>query len=310
MVEGHRILVGTSRFLQEQGVEATALGQKQAELEDQGWTAVLVAADGGVLGLIAIGDTLKEDAGYAVAKMKAEGFEPVMITGDNWRTARAVAAQVGIDQVLPNEKANEVRKLQQQGYRVAMVGDGINDPPALMQADVGIAIGAGTDIAIESADIILVGEKLSSVVDAYHIGRNSFTKTVQNVSLAFFFNGVGVPAAMTGFVHPVWAMIAMAASVTVVLLNSFGDRVISLPSFLSLPRWQRRKERGALTLQVPSMHCEGCAEAVETAVKDVPGVEAVAVDLTRKSVTVDYEDGVAVEDDVRKHITEAGHTVG
>ena len=148
-----------------------------------------------------------------------------MITGDNWRTANAVAAQVGIDQVLaevlPSDKANEVRKLQKSGYRVAMVGDGINDAPALMQADVGIAIGAGTDIAIEAADVVLIGDRLGGVVEAYHVGKSSFTKTVQNVSLAFAFNGIGVPAAVTGYVHPVWAMVGMAASITVVLLNSF-----------------------------------------------------------------------------------------
>ncbi len=162
-----------------------------------------------------------------------ELVEAVMITGDNWRTARAVAAQVGIDRVVaevpPNEKAEEVRAIQRRCGRVAVVGEGINDTPAVMQADVGIAIGAGTDIAIESADIVLVGESLGGVMEAYRIGRNSFAKTVQNVALAFAFNGIGVPAAVTGLVHPVWAMIAMAASVSVVLLNSFGDRLVRIP---------------------------------------------------------------------------------
>ncbi len=162
--------------------------------------------------------------------MKAAGLKPILITGDNGRTARAVAAAVGIEQVLaevlPNEKAQNIRELQAQGYRVAMVGDGINDAPALMQADVGIAIGAGADIAIESSDVILVGERLTAVVDAYHIGRSSYRKTVQNLMLAFAFNGIGVPLATTGLVHPVWAMVAMVLSVSTVLVNSFGGRLI------------------------------------------------------------------------------------
>lgn len=245
-VGGRRVLVGTARFLQEQGVDTGQLAEWQVGLEERAQTVVLVACGGDAMGLIAIGDTLKDDAGEAVARMKVNGLAPMMITGDNWRTARAVAAQVGIDQVLaevlPKEKADWVRELQQKDERVAMVGDGINDAPALMQADVGIAIGAGTDIAVESADIVMVGDKLGGVVEAYHIGRSSFTKTVQNVALAFAFNGIGVPAAVTGYVHPVWAMIAMAASVTVVLANSFGDRVISLP------RWRKREESNLLGL--------------------------------------------------------------
>ncbi|HID74965.1 MAG TPA: HAD family hydrolase, partial [Planctomycetaceae bacterium] len=145
-------------------------------------------------------------------------------------TARAVAQRVGIGEfraeVLPQDKTEAVRAWQRQGYRVAMVGDGINDAPALMQADVGIAIGAGTDIAVESADVVLVGDRLGAVVDAYQIGKESYKKTVQNLILAFSFNGIGVPLATTGLIHPIWAMIAMAASVTTVLANSFGGQLL------------------------------------------------------------------------------------
>ena len=306
-VDGKQVIVGTSDFLQEQGIKTAALDKKRIELEEQGKTVVLVAAGSEMLGMLAIGDTIKEDAQEAIERMKTEGLEPVMITGDNWRTARAVAAQVGIDhvlaEVLPNDKADEVRKLQRQGYRVAMVGDGVNDAPALMQADVGIAISAGTDIAIESADIVLVGDKLGSVVDAYHIARTSYTKTVQNVSLAFTFNGIGVPAAVTGLVHPVWAMIAMAASVTVVLLNSFGDRVISLPHF------RRAKERHTLILKVPSIHCKGCGATIEAALKRLRNVETVEVDIPEKTVIVVYRDGQGMENTIHKGIIRAGHTV-
>jgi P-type Cu+ transporter len=241
VVDGRHVLVGTARFLKEQGVDAGILRDRQAPLEERGQTVVAVAVDREAIGLLAIGDTVKDDAAGAVASMRDAGMELVMITDDNWRTARAVAADVGIErvlaEVLPEEKAAEVRTLQQAGERVAMVGDGINDAPALTQADVGIAMGTGTDIAIESADVVLVGDRLGGVVESYRIASRSYTKTVQNVALAFAFNGIGVPAAVTGLVHPVWAMIAMGTSVTVVLLNSFGDRM------LTVPRLRRRAAR-------------------------------------------------------------------
>ncbi|MBX6763590.1 MAG: cation-translocating P-type ATPase [Rubrobacteraceae bacterium] len=230
-VEGHRVAIGNPRFVEGEGVELEGARRKLEELQAAGNTVVALAVDGEPAALIALADRIKDDAVEAVERLKAAGLEPVMLTGDNERTARAVAREVGIEEyraeVLPQDKAYVVRELQEQGHRVLMVGDGINDAPALMQSDVGIAIGAGTDIAIESADIVLVGERLGAVVDAYHIGVSSYRKTVQNISLAFAFNGIGVPLAATGLVYPVWAMVAMAASVSVVLANSFGGRLIS-----------------------------------------------------------------------------------
>lgn len=230
-VEEHRLAVGSPRFVEGEGADLAPARRKLDELQAAGNTVVALAVDGEPAALIALADRIKDDAVEAVERLKAAGLEPVMLTGDNERTARAVAREVGIEEyraeVLPQDKAYVVRELQEQGHRVLMVGDGINDAPALMQSDVGIAIGAGTDIAIESADIVLVGERLGAVVDAYHIGISSYRKTVQNISLAFAFNGIGVPLAATGLVYPVWAMIAMAASVSVVLANSFGGRLIS-----------------------------------------------------------------------------------
>jgi len=245
---GRMVFVGSPAFFaQDLEVALDSIRADVERLQNAGKTVVLVGEAPGnppsaaprptsVVGLIAIADTLKEDAREAIARMKAAGLEPIMITGDNERTARAVADAVGIEEVLagvlPDEKAAKVRELQAAGMngrspaRVVMVGDGINDAPALMQADVGIAIGAGTDIAIESSDVILMGDRLGGVVDAYHIGRRSYRKTVQNLILAFAFNGIGVPAATTGLVHPVWAMLAMVLSVSAVLLNSFGGRLI------------------------------------------------------------------------------------
>ncbi len=164
-----------------------------------------------VAGILAIADTIKPDAAAAVAEMKANGIAPVMLTGDNRRTAEAVAAEVGIEeihaQVLPQDKAARLRAIQSQdGARVVMAGDGINDAPALMQANIGIAIGAGTDIAIESSDIIVMGDRVGAIMEARAIGALSYRKTLQNLWLAFLFNGVGVPLATTGLVLPSWAM--------------------------------------------------------------------------------------------------------
>jgi len=229
-VEGRRLLVGNMRWLAEQGVDVAPLSERSAVLEAQGRTVIGVAVDGEPVGLIGIADTIKPDAVEALWRLRKAGLEPVLLTGDNERTAHAVASALGIQRVMaevrPGEKAEAIRRLQADGTRVAMVGDGINDAPALMQADVGIAIGAGTDVAIESADVVLVGERLTAVVDAYHIGRSAYRKTAQNLALAFVFNGVGVPLAATGLLHPVWAMVAMVASVSAVLLNSFAGRLI------------------------------------------------------------------------------------
>jgi P-type E1-E2 ATPase len=198
-------------------------------MEQQAQTVVAVARDGSPLGLIGIADQIKPDAAEAVARLRERGIQTMMLTGDTQATADAVAAQANISDarggLLPDDKARIVRELQTAGHRVMFVGDGINDAPALTQADIGIAIGAGTDIAIESSDVVLVGNRLTAVADARDIGVESFTKTKQNLTVAFAFNGIGVPAAVSSFVGPVWAMLAMVASVSTVLANSFGARI-------------------------------------------------------------------------------------
>jgi Cu+-exporting ATPase len=305
-VGGRPVLVGTLRFLEESGIE-TGLAQPVAAREARARTVVLVGIDGRTAGFLALADTVKPDAAEAVRRFRASGIEPVMITGDNERTARAVADQVGITdvmaQVLPADKAARVRELQRRGARVAVIGDGINDAPALMQADVGIAIGAGTDIAIEAADVVLVGERLTAAVDAWDIARRTYGKTVQNLALAFSFNGIGVPLATTGLVMPVWAMIAMAASVTTVLLNSF------------LGRLGPRRRRGEpaleqLTLRVPSIHCAGCVTAIRDALTKLPAVVAVDGDPHLKQIVVTMRDGRDGRAGIEAAITRLGHVVG
>ena len=234
VVDGRQVLVGTTGYLATEGVWLDDARAALADQQSRARTAVVLAVDGAAAGVLAIADTIKPDAAAAVAEIRGRGLTPILVTGDNARTAETVARALGIDaveaEVAPPEKAASIRALQAKGARVAMVGDGINDAPALMQADVGMAIGTGTDIAIESSDVVLIGGRVGAVVDCLVIGAASYRKTVQNLCLAFAFNGVGVPLAATGLVHPSWAMVAMALSVSGVLANSFGGRLLTMPS--------------------------------------------------------------------------------
>jgi P-type Cu+ transporter len=217
------VLVGSPRFLADHGVDLGHVHARVEALEEAGRTVIGISRDGRALGVVALGDPLRPEAVQAVAALRHVGLETILVTGDNERAARRVGREVRIDEVhggvLPHGKANLVRELQ-SGARVAMVGDGINDAPALMQADIGIAMGGGTDIAIESADIIILSNRLDALPVAREISRRSYGKMVQNVTLAFLFNGIGIPLAATGLIHPVWAMVAMAVSVTAIFFNS------------------------------------------------------------------------------------------
>ncbi|MBI2587050.1 MAG: cation-translocating P-type ATPase, partial [Rhodospirillales bacterium] len=232
------VLAGSPRFITESGVDLAPLASRIGTLESTGRTVIAVCRNGQPLGLLALGDTVRPEASQTVAAIKRAGLKTVLVTGDNEPAARRVAAELGIDEVhagiLPGQKADLVRRLQQDG-QVAMVGDGINDAPALMQADVGIAMGGGTDIAVDAADIIILGDRLAGVVTAREISRRSYRKMVQNVSLAFLFNGIGVPLATTGLVYPVWAMVAMAVSVTTIFFNSlWGQPSLFFQAILSV----------------------------------------------------------------------------
>ena len=242
-VNGRTVVVGHPGLLTQDGIDLSTLTAQIEAWEGSGHTVIVVAADRVPLGVLALGDELRPDAAQAVAAMRYAGLEPVLLTGDNERAAAHIADQVGIDRVhagvRPEAKATIVRELQQDGTRVAMVGDGINDAPALMQADVGIAAGGGTDIAVESADIVLLRGEVGAVLQARDISRGSYARTRANVALAFTFNGIGVPLATTGLIYPVWAMVAMAASVTAIFLNSIGTRptlLIDAINSVSRPR--------------------------------------------------------------------------
>ena len=242
-IEGEEALVGNPRFLSERGIELSSVTDRIDALEQRSRTVIAAARAGRPLGIIALGDALKADAIETVAALRGSGLRTVLITGDNERAARRVARDLGIEEVhagiLPGAKADIVRELQKSG-KVAMVGDGINDAPALMQADVGIALGTGTDIAIESADIIILGKELDLIIRAREISRTSYRKMVQNVLLAFSFNGIGIPIAATGLLYPVWALVAMAFSVTAIFINSlWGRPSLFINAILSVGRGGR-----------------------------------------------------------------------
>jgi len=224
---GAMLMVGSPSFLTSEGADLASQQARINELEAQGLTVIAAARDGELIGLLALGDALRPDAAETVRRLRALGIRTSLITGDNEQAAHYFARAAGIEEVharvLPAEKAAMIRKLQESA-RVAMVGDGINDAPALMQAEVGIAFGSGADIAIESADVIILNKRVGAVLDAYEISRYSYGKMVQNVILAFTFNGLGIPAAATGLVYPIWGMVAMAASVTSIFINSLWSR--------------------------------------------------------------------------------------
>jgi heavy metal translocating P-type ATPase len=226
-IGGKEVLVGSPSFLIGRSVDLTRLQERIETLEVAGRTVIAVARDGRAMGVVALGDVLRSDATQAVAALRKSGVKTILVTGDNERAAKRIAREAGIDKVhagvLPQDKAGMIRKLQEHS-RVAMVGDGINDAPALMQADVGIAMGGGTDIAIESADIIILSNRLTAVPVAREISHRSYVKMVQNITLAFLFNVIGIPIAATGLIYPVWAMVAMAVSVTTIFVNSLWGR--------------------------------------------------------------------------------------
>ncbi len=221
------LAVGSPAFVAAAGVDLSSQAARIRELETAGLTVIAVARERTLLGLLALGDALRPDAADTVKRLHALGMRTSLITGDNEHAARHFARAAGIEQVhaqvLPAEKAAILRRYQETD-RVAMVGDGINDAPALMQADVGIAFGTGADIAIESADVVILNRCLGAVLDAYAVSRYSYRKIVQNITLAFLFNGIGIPLAATGLVYPVWGMVAMAASVTAIFINSLWGR--------------------------------------------------------------------------------------
>ena len=329
-VAGVKLLAGNEAFMAQSGVAVSAeLHSAAAQLAEDGKTPLFVAGNGALLSVVAVADVVKRDSAAAVAALRSMGCEVVLLTGDNRRTADAIARQVGVSrviaQVLPQDKARVVRELQASGGRVAMVGDGINDAPALVTADVGLAIGAGTDVAIESADIVLMKNSLMDVADAVSLSRATLRNIRQNLFWAFFYNSVGIPVA-AGALYPAWgltlnpmlAAAAMSLSSVCVVGNALrlrswksGGAAAKTVAKPSQPVYdtcnQCSKEADTMskkTVTIKGMMCAHCVSHVEKALTAL-GVQA-DVDLATGTAVVT---GDVSDDALRKAITDAGYEV-
>ena len=329
-VAGVKLLAGNEAFMAQSGVAVSAeLHSAAAQLAEDGKTPLFVAGNGALLGVVAVADVVKRDSAAAVAALRSMGCEVVLLTGDNRRTADAIARQVGVSrviaQVLPQDKARVVRELQASGGRVAMVGDGINDAPALVTADVGLAIGAGTDVAIESADIVLMKNSLMDVADAVSLSRATLRNIRQNLFWAFFYNSVGIPVA-AGALYPAWgltlnpmlAAAAMSLSSVCVVGNALrlrswksGEAAAKTVAKPSQPVYdtcnQCSKEADTMskkTVTIKGMMCAHCVSHVEKALTAL-GVQA-DVDLATGTAVVT---GDVSDDALRKAVTDAGYEV-
>jgi len=293
IVDGREVLVGRKGLLADAGVNPSTLEESAGSLASEGRTAIYAAVDGRPAGVVAVADTVKEDSPSAIRALRDLGIEVVMITGDNARTGEAVARQVGIErvlaEVLPQDKALEVRRLQDEGKLVAMVGDGINDAPALAQSDVGIAIGTGTDVAIEAADVTLISGDLRGVVSALALSRATMRNIRQNLFFAFIYNSIGIPIA-AGILYPFFGVVlnpmiaaaAMAASSLSVVTNANRLRGFKAPAV----EGDARRVPGPVRVEVDEPAPTRKEETVATVKDPVCGME---IDPTTAAASEEYE---------------------
>lgn len=307
VVEGEEVLAGKPAFIEEKGIALTEeVKNSIARLGTAGKTVVLLAREGKVIGLVALQDTPRKGAAQVIKRLSQRNTLSVMLTGDSRPVAEAIGRQLGVQQVeaelLPADKVAAIQALQHKGHKVAMVGDGINDAPALAQSDVGIAIGAGTDVAIESAGVILIGDKLMDVVNALKLGRASYSIMTGNVVVAVLFNILGMSLAAFGFITPMFAIIIMIFSIFAILINTLRIRSLTLES-------AEEAEEATVTAveyKIPNMVCEGCAEAISTSLKGLPGIQEVKPKVFQKQVYVRYEPGKLKQQEIKDAIDKAG----
>ena len=318
-IDGKKIVAGNEQAI------------KETVGNDTGVDSVFDKGNNKLIGIIAVADTIKDDSKEAIEALKARDIDVVLLTGDHKNTATAIAKQAGINkviaEVLPTDKEEHVRKLMEAGHKVAMVGDGINDSPALARADVGIAIGAGTDVAIESADIVLMHSSLNDVATAIDLSKAVIRNIKQNLFWAFFYNSVGIPLAAGVFylslgwkLSPMFGAAAMGMSSVCVVSNALrlrGFKRVNIKNNKSgndeivlIENNEKKKEEKIMTtvINVNGMMCEHCKATVEKVTKAVEGVSNSIVNLDAKNVTIEYTDGTDLEK-VKKAITDAGYEV-
>ena len=338
-------LAGNQKLLNAEGIHDEALEQLQDQMADQGTTPLFFAAAGKLIGMVAVADVVKPTSKQAIADLQTMGIEVVMLTGDHKKTAEAIRKQVGVDRVvaeaLPQDKEREVHTLQASGKKVAMVGDGINDAPALARADVGIAIGAGTDVAMESADIVLMRNDLLDVAGAIELSKATIRNIKENLFWAFFYNIIGIPIAAgcwyTAFnlkMNPMVAALAMSFSSVFVVSNALRLRFFkpkhgsavsdntagttasvtteSPVQKISVKQTTIKQSNGGTTmkkeLMIEGMMCQNCVKHVTHALDGIPGTSHVQVSLEDKKATVEVPESVT-DETLKAAVTEAGYEV-
>ena len=326
-VGGVRYLAGNRRMMEENRIELGGFAEKGETLSGEGKTPLYFAGEGKALGVVAVADTVKPTSRAAIEAFGQMGVDVVMLTGDNKRTAAAIQKQLGIGrvvaEVLPQDKEREVAKLQEQGRKVAMVGDGINDAPALTRADVGIAIGAGTDVAIESADVVLMKSDLLDAVTAIDLSRAVIRNIKQNLFWAFFYNSIGIPLAAGVFfsvfgwkLNPMFGAAAMSLSSVCVVSNAlrlklFQPRRAAASNTNSNQQEKINPKEEIIsmkkTMVIEGMSCGHCSARVEKALNALDGVTA-KVDLEAKTASIETE-GRASDEQLKAAVTDAGYDV-
>ena len=331
-VSGSKIIAGNEQAIKEQygnSENFTEVFKKGNELAAQGKTPMYFGKDGKLLGIIAVADTIKKDSKEAIQALKNRNIDVVLLTGDHKNTAMAIAKEAGIKkviaEVLPTDKEEHIRELIKAGHKVAMVGDGINDSPALARADVGIAIGAGTDIAIESADIVLMHSSLKDVATAIDLSKAVIRNIKQNLFWAFFYNSIGIPLAAGVFylslgwkLSPMFGAAAMGMSSVCVVSNALRLRAFKPKKVkknniendeIELIENNRKEDKNMTTvINVNGMMCEHCKATVEKVTRGVEGVSNSLVNLDAKNVTIEHSADTDLEK-VKKAITDAGYEV-